>query len=299
MRRLPRAEEASPPAAQRGPAAPRSGTRGGDKPVPVRRRAVLLALPAAALAAGCGVIQQRLLYFPEPATVAQLAVGSLRAWPDAHAFRGLAAEPPVPARATAIVFHGNAGHAGHRNHYAAMLPPLGLRVILAEYPGYGPRAGRPGEAAFAADAIGTVELAHRLHGAPLVLIGESLGAAVAAQAAAARPELVAGLLLLTPWDRLDRVAAHHYPRLPVRWFLHERYDSAAHLASFARPVAVVVAAADCVVPTPFGESLHAVLSGPKRLFRIEGAGHNDWPARLDAAWWREVLGFLLDDAARR
>lgn len=259
---------------------------------------MLLVLLGTALAAGCTVLQQRLLYFPERATVAQLAAG-LRAWPDAEAFRGLVAEPPTPARATAIVFHGNAGHAGHRGHYAATLRPLGLRVVLAEYPGYGPRAGRPGEAALVADAIGTVELAHRLHGAPLVLIGESIGAAVAAQAAAARPDLVAGLLLLTPWDRLDRVAAHHYPGLPLRWFLHERYDSAAHLASFDRPAVVVVAADDRIVPAPFGESLHAGLPGPKRLLRIEGAGHNDWPARVDAAWWREALGFLLDDMARR
>ena len=50
-------------------------------------------------------------------------------------------------RGTAIVFHGNAGHAGHRAYYARALTPLGLRVILAEYPGYGPRAGQPGEQA--------------------------------------------------------------------------------------------------------------------------------------------------------
>jgi hypothetical protein len=26
---------------------------------------------------------------------------------------------------------------------------------------------------------------------------------------------------------------------------------------------------------------------------IEGAGHNDWFDRLDEAWWRQAIDFLL------
>jgi hypothetical protein len=36
----------------------------------------------------------------------------------------------------------------------------------------------------------------------------------------------------------------------------------------------------------FGVALHAALGGPKQLMQIEGAGHNDWPGRVDAVWWR-------------
>jgi hypothetical protein len=80
------------------------------------------------------VWQERLLYFPMRTTVERMEGGPLRAWPSAQDFRGLVAEPQGEARATAIVFHGNAGHAGHRAYYALALAPLGLRVILAEYP---------------------------------------------------------------------------------------------------------------------------------------------------------------------
>ena len=128
------------------------------------------------------------------------------------------------------------------------LAPLGLRVILAEYPGYGPRAGALGEASFVADAEQTVALAHRQYGGPLLLVGESLGAAVAAAAAAQRRELTAGLLLITPWDRLAHVGAHHYPWLPVKWMLRDDYDSQARLAGFDRPVLVAVAEHDSIVP---------------------------------------------------
>ena len=58
-----------------------------------------------------------------------------------------------------IVFHGNAGHAGHRRFYADALKRLGLRVILAEYPGYGPRSGNPNEASLVDDASRTMSMA--------------------------------------------------------------------------------------------------------------------------------------------
>ena len=240
------------------------------------------------------VFQDRLLYCPLRATVEEVAGAGLRPWPSAQDFRGLVAEPAGAVRGTAIVFHGNAGHAGHRAFYAQALTPLGWRVILAEYPGYGPRAGRPGERSLVDDASETVALAHRQYGEPLLLVGESLGAAVAAAAGQRQQELTAGLLLITPWDRLAQVASHHYPLLPVKWMLRDRYDTAARLAGFDRPVVVAVARQDSIVPARFGVALHAELRGPKRLIQIDGAGHNDWPDRVDAAWWRQATHFARD-----
>ena len=125
---------------------------------------------------------------------------------------------------------------------------------------------------------------------------ESLVAAVAAAAAVANPqrrELTAGLLLITPWDRLARVGAHHYPWLPVKWMLRDEYDTQARLAGYNRPVVVAVAAHDSIVPAHFGTALHAALGGPKRLVVIEAADHNDWPAQVDASWWRAATAFAL------
>jgi pimeloyl-ACP methyl ester carboxylesterase len=261
----------------------------------VAAAALLLKLAAGGvtLVAALAWLQDHLLYFPSRATVAQLERGGLRAWPSAQDFRGLIAEPSPPARATAIVFHGNAGHAGHRGFYAAALQPLGLRVILAEYPGYGPRDGAHGEAAFVDDAVQSIALARRTYGVPLLVIGESLGAAVAAAAATRQTDALDALLLITPWDRLEHVASHHYPWLPVRWLLDDAYDSAAGLATFGKPVLVAVAERDTIVPAQFGAALHAALPGPKRLVSVAAAGHNDWPDRVDADWWRDTLAFLL------
>lgn len=264
-------------------------------PVAMKLPGIILRLAIAFLIFFVTIImfQDRLLYFPAKATVDDMVSTGLRAWPTAQDFRGLMAEPSRPARGTVIVFHGNAGHAGHRDFYATALGRLGLRVILAEYPGYGPRDGALGEQNFIADAAETIALAHRQYGAPLLLIGESLGAAVVAAASARQRDNVAGLMLITPWDRLEHVAAHHYPWLPVKWLLRDRYDSVTHLASLGLPVLVVVAERDSIVPARLGTKLYAALADPKRLTVVKAAGHNDWVDRVDNAWWHEAMTFLL------
>lgn len=247
---------------------------------------------------GFVMLQDQLLYFPDKAGVAELVSNRLHAWPSAEDFRGLVVEPAGAARGTVVVFHGNAGHAGHREFYAAMLAPLGFRVILAEYPGYGPRNGPLGERPLVKDAEQTIALAHQTYGSPLLLIGESLGAAVAAAAGARHSDQIAGLLLITPWDQLANLASYHYPWLPVSMFLHDRYNSVFHLASFRRPVVVAVAEQDDIVPARFGEALFESLSGRKQLKIMPDAGHNDWVFHVDRDWWQEIIQFLLDESHR-
>ncbi|MFO1333366.1 MAG: alpha/beta fold hydrolase [Rubrivivax sp.] len=261
--------------------------------------ALMLWLITTGAAQALTMLQDRLLYFPERAALDAVVVPPWQPWPARDAFRGLLLAPAGPVRATVVVFHGNAGHAGHRVHYGAALAPLGLRTILAEYPGYGPRAGALGEESLAADAAQTIALARERFGAPLLVIGESLGAGVAAAAAARRPAAVDGLMLITPWDRLRSVATHHYPWLPVGWLLRDRYDSVRNLLAFRGPKLVVVAGSDAIVPPAFGRALAEALPGPKRLLTIEGAGHNDWPDHVDGRWWADAIDWLLGAPASR
>jgi len=277
----------APPAAAPDPAAAARKPR-----MPVILRVVIASYLL--LLIGVLMFQNRLLYFPASASVSEMLADGLTAWPNGPEFRGLLAAAPGEARATAIVFHGNAGHAGHRFFYVEVLTRLGLRVILAEYPGYGPRPGELGEESLVADAGQTIALAHRQFAGPLLIIGESLGAGVAAAAARQQRDQVSGLLLITPWDRLENVASHHYPLLPVRWLLRDQYDSIRHLAALERPVLVAIAGDDEIIPPRFGHALFTALPEPKRLSVIDRARHNDWFYRLDDNWWREAIDFLLD-----
>jgi pimeloyl-ACP methyl ester carboxylesterase len=193
----------------------------------------------------------------------------------------------------AIVLHGNAGHALHRTYLPRVLQGPGVPpvdVVLLEYPGYGPRPGRPSEAVLVEAAVGAVD--RLAPSSPLLLVGESLGTGVASLAAARRPAAVRGLLLVTPMASVPAVARRHAVLVPG-FLLRDRYESGPALARFGGPVVFLVAGADEVVFADLGRALHGGYPGPKRLLVQEGATHNGLRYDpLDPAW-RESVSFLL------
>lgn len=244
--------------------------------------------------------QDHLLHHPVAQTAAEVEQScrqhSLQAWPSLPEFRGYLREPPGPPQATAVVFHGNGGHAAGYLVVAQALSRMNIRTILAEYPSYGPRDGKLDEASLAGDAAEAIAAAHRQFGPPVLVIGQSLGAGVAAAAVARVPKLVRGVVLITPWDRLKSVADQQFPWLPTSLLLRDAYDSVANLRAFHGPVAVLVAEDDTVIPAPIGQSLAAQVAEPKRITLVRG-GHNSWSAMLPPQWWSETLAFLLQPAA--
>jgi fermentation-respiration switch protein FrsA (DUF1100 family) len=89
------------------------------------------------------------------------------------------------------------------------------------------------------------------------------------------------------------VAQHHYPVLPVRWLLKDRYPSAEWLRDYRGPVVVVVAGRDSVVPVQFGRRLHDAYLGPKLLITAADADHNDLLYLLPESAWAQALAFLV------
>jgi hypothetical protein len=241
-------------------------------------------------------IQNNMLYYPTPylPSAEKLAALDLQYWPpDSSEYRGfLGTILPAPARGTIVVFHGNADTAAERTYYTASLAPLGFRVILAEYPGYGRRPGAPGEVLFVNDGRETVRLVAATYGKPVFLLGESLGAGVAAAVAKNSPVDVDGLILVTPWDTLLAVARGKFPWLPVRLFLTDRYDTVENLKSFAGRTAIIAAERDDIIPINHALALYQSLPGNKRMWTIKAAGHNDWPGFIDASYWKEVTDFI-------
>lgn len=266
--------------------------------------AMLLRLAALLLAGFAGFClllywrQEAMLFFPEQAPLQRVereagTVG-FQLWPEATAaYRALLAEPPGPAQGTCVVWHGNAGSARQRDYLAAPLLQLGWRVVVAEYPGYGARpSGSRREAALTAEAKALVEAVHRQFGGPVMVLGESLGAALAA-AVAGDPALpVSGVVLITPWHDLAAVARVHYPWLPVGLLLRDRFDTTAVLQGYRGPVVVVIAAADEIIPAAEGRRLFEALATPnKHLHELPGASHNDWIERVSLHDWEAWLGF--------
>ncbi|MEJ2154086.1 MAG: alpha/beta hydrolase [Desulfobacteraceae bacterium] len=241
------------------------------------------------------LLQRSLIYHPdkERPTKAQLSAIGLQYWPQAEGYQGLvSATAPQSAIGTAIVFHGNAGSAWHRDYYVKALEPMGYRVILMEYPGYGGRDGKLTEADLIADGLKGISTARTEFDDPIFLIGESMGCGVAAAVASESSSSLAGLLLITPWDSLAAVAQSHFWYLPAAWLVRDRFDSVTYLQGFDRPVAVGVAEKDNVIPSRHALNLYSALTGPKKLWSFKNAGHNDWPNHPTASWWKEAMAYI-------
>jgi fermentation-respiration switch protein FrsA (DUF1100 family) len=187
----------------------------------------------------------------------------------------------VPAGApetgyTVLVCNGNAGHRGHRADLAAQLSARGLAVFLFDYRGYGGNPGLPSEEGLARDAraaLGHLGRQPDVDAKRIVFFGESLGAAVAVRLALEYPP--AALVLRSPFSSLTEMGLRHYPFLPVRWLLRDRYPSINRIGGITSPLLVIAGDADRVVPIDDSRALYDAAPHPKRLVVIPDADHND------------------------
>jgi pimeloyl-ACP methyl ester carboxylesterase len=250
----------------------------------------------AMILSGCN-LQRKMLYYPSSFVPAreELSAGHIQFWPSGRpGYRGFIGTSQIKnSRGTVIIFHGNAGTAAGRSYYVRALESLGYRVLLAEYPGYGARTGELGEKSFVNDAKETVRLIHEQFGDPIFLLGESLGAGVAAAVVKNMPGRIHGIVLITPWDTLLAVAESKFPWwFPVRLFMRDEYDTIANLRDYPGRIAVVGAENDEIIPINRANALYGSLPGIKEMWLIKGTGHNNWLSGIDQSWWQTVMGFI-------
>ena len=83
------------------------------------------------------------------------------------------------------------------------------------------------------------------------------------------------------------------PLLPAGTFLRsERYESLERIASLRMPVLVIHGTHDELIPCAEGEALFAAAPGPKELFLVPGAGHNDVSTIAGPAYTARIRAWL-------
>jgi fermentation-respiration switch protein FrsA (DUF1100 family) len=227
------------------------------------------------------LLQRRLIYFPDTAVP---AAGSMLPGAQEITLRtadGLAlgawhVAPTGRDRGiTVLVMPGNAGSRADRAPLARRLAAKGFAVLLLDYRGYGGNSGSPSENGLIIDARAARAylVDHGVAPERLIYFGESLGAAVAIRLAAEQPP--AGLVLRSPFTDLAAVGARHYPLLPVRLLLRDRFPVTKLIGQVRVPVVVVYGSADTIVPPEQSAAVAAAAGGPVRAVEIAGADHND------------------------
>jgi fermentation-respiration switch protein FrsA (DUF1100 family) len=179
-------------------------------------------------------------------------------------------------RPAVLVANGNAGSRASRAALARGLEERGLSVLLFDYRGYGGNPGSPSEKGLALDVRAARRFLLDVARVPddrLLYFGESLGAAVVTELATEHPP--AGLVLRSPFEDLAAIGRVHYPLLPVRALLRDRFPVAEHLAEVAAPTTVVYGTADTIVPPEQSRAVADAAAVLHQLVPITGANHND------------------------
>ncbi len=210
---------------------------------------------------------------------------------DGTELHGWFCEHPQP-KAVILLCHGNGEHVAFMAEELEFIRDRFRSSVLAfDYRGYGHSGGRPYEPGILADGEAAQAWLAQRANIPknkLVLWGRSLGGAVAVHLAAKNG--AAGLVLDRTFHSMVDLAANHFPWLPVRSLLKNRYPSKERIQSYRGPLLQIHGEPDEVVPIQFGRELfEASPSARKRFLHSDSLTHNmPWPD----VFYDEVQAFV-------
>ena len=188
---------------------------------------------------------------------------------------------PEAGRPTVFYLSGNAGSLTDRAPRFATLTDAGLGVFAPAYRGSSGSTGTPEETLLVGDAAA---LARSLDG-PVVLYGESLGAAVAIRLAAMG--VGDALVLEAPFTSIPDLVAAQYPAEDLRSLITQTWDSLASVGEVTQPLLVIHGEADRIVPIEMGRRVFQKAgSKQKRLLAVPDHGHT-------ALWTMDVRSELM------
>jgi uncharacterized protein len=249
-----------------------------------------------------------LLFYPEPGLPFTPARAELE-YRDIHLSAAdgtrlhawwLPAKPGVAVKGTVLHLHGNGGNLAWHLGGAYWLPAQGYQVLMLDYRGYGLSEGKPSLPAVYQDidaAFAWLEQAPEVQGKPLILLGQSLGGALAVHYLSDLPQPRAALhaLALDGVPASYRGVARHalsrswltWPlQVPLSWLIPDG-DSAIHgIATLeGLPLLILHSADDEVVPFANGRLLYQA-ARPPRAFQATRGQHVQTFAE---PVWRQLL----------
>jgi fermentation-respiration switch protein FrsA (DUF1100 family) len=201
---------------------------------------------------------------------------------------------PERAIADVVYFHGNGGNLSVWLPVLATLHRLNLRVLAVDYRGYGLSTGTPSEQGLYRDAEAVVRHAVQRRQnegrRPLVFWGRSLGGPVAASAT--RVEAPDGLILESTFVDKAAVVRSNPVLRALNVFGKYRFPTVEMLEDFRKPILVMHAPRDSVIPYALGRQLYERLSPPKQFAGIADADHNDLFDISRETYWKPVRDFI-------
>lgn len=196
------------------------------------------------------------------------------------------------AQGTVVHLHGNAQNMTSHFSFVDWLPKAGFNLLVFDYRGYGQSTGTPTRDGLLADSLATIRYVRArpdVDAGKVILLGQSLGGAMAVVAAANDkiPKL-AGVVVDCPFASYADVGAHVLRQSgassgltgSANLLVSDRHAPEKYVARVRpTPLLIMHSRDDRVVPYSHGERLFAKAREPKKLLTIESGGHTAALAR--------------------
>jgi uncharacterized protein len=194
-------------------------------------------------------------------------------------------------RAVLLFVHGNAGNLSYRAPVVKLLHDrFAMSVLIFDYRGYGRSEGIPTMEGILCDARAArhhLAERERIADKDIVLLGESLGGAVAVDLAA--EDGARAIILESTFSSLRDVAATHYPEALANVVSADKLDSTSKIKKYKGPLLQCHGNADRTIPYDLGRKLFDAANEPKTFITLPGKDHND--AKPDD-YYRAIEAFL-------
>lgn len=178
-----------------------------------------------------------------------------------------------------LYFHGRASSADASLVRAQYLAEQGALVVVAEYHGFDGNPGKARKQMILDDAQAFLAQARQMAGvdARVVLVGHSLGGAVAL-ATAATDKHIAAVVTLSTFAQISDVV----PRL-LRAFIVDRWDNLAQVQALTAPLLILHGTADPFIKFHDAPKLFAASHAPHDFIALQGVNH--YPPMKDIGPW--------------
>ncbi len=202
---------------------------------------------------------------------------------------GWKANIDVARNKTVLYFGGNAEDVVYVNFEAR---EFNIRQFISfNYPGYGRSSGKPAQQSLYKNALEIYDLVikeYQLDPQDIIVIGRSLGSSVATYLAANRE--TAGLILITPFDSIQNIAAKQFKYFPVKYILKHPFPTIEYIDQIKIPVLMLAAVDDEIIADENLQNLNQTAGDNIRLIRYPSVGHNTIQTHID--YYTEINKFI-------
>lgn len=223
---------------------------------------------------------------------------------DGVRLHGWILHPASPPKGTILFLHGNSENMSIHVAAVLWLVKEGYLVFTFDYRGYGKSDGTPDIPGVNRDGVAALEKAFHIpggEGGGVVVIGQSLGGAIATYAVANSPRRgeVKAIIIDGAFAGYRRIVRDKLIAgivtiplaWPASWTVGDDYSPERWIGSVAPvPVVVIHGTKDPVVPFSHGERLYRLAGQPKGFWKVEGGGHATALLLPDVR--SRLLGFL-------